>query len=90
MFISLVLVSIAIDDQKERQGIFMPGSRISVQRPDALKKADAALVCLMAVNSENEAKVSDRLRKVLDRPLHIVSVFALADIWRELDRLEAL
>jgi hypothetical protein len=42
------------------------------------------------VNHENEAKVSGRLRESLTRPLHIISIFAPSDIWRELDRLESL
>jgi hypothetical protein len=44
----------------------------------------------LAVNQENEAKVSSRLREDIKRPLHIVSIFAPSDIWAELDRLETV
>jgi SAM-dependent methyltransferase len=84
------LIDFAIDDQKERQGLFMPGSRIVIRSPDELKKPSSPLVCLLAVNNENEAEVSAKLKDMLERPLTIVSIFAPADIWRELDRLEAL
>jgi SAM-dependent methyltransferase len=82
------LIQISIDDQKERQGMFLPGTRIPIASPDELGKSSASLVCLLAVNQENEAIVSDRLRGNLRRPLQIVSIFAPSDIWRELDRLE--
>lgn len=83
-------IDFAIDDQKERQGLFMPGSRIAVRSPDDLKTSSSPLVCLLAVNNENEAKVSAKLTNMVDRPLTIVSIFAPADIWQELARLEAL
>lgn len=84
------LIEFAIDDQKERQGLFMPGSRIAIRSPDELKQSSSPVVCLLAVNNENEAKVSAKLKDTLKRPLTIVSIFAPADIWRELDRLESL
>jgi SAM-dependent methyltransferase len=83
-------IDLAVDDQKERQGMFMPGSRIAIDAPQALMNGVSPLVCLLAVNHENEMKVSDRLRNMIDRPCHFVSVFAPADIWRELERLETL
>jgi SAM-dependent methyltransferase len=84
------LIDFAVDDQKERQGLFMPGSRIAVRPPDDLKGWSSPLVCLLAVNNENEAKVSAQLTNMLNRPLSIISIFAPADIWKELARLEAL
>lgn len=82
------LVQLSIDDQKERQGMFLPGTRIPIASPDELNRGSAPLVCLLAVNQENEAVVSNRLRENLKRPLHIASIFAPSDIWGELDRLE--
>ena len=85
------LIDFSIDDQKERQGLFMPGSRIEIRSPNELKQSSAPVVCLLAVNNENEANVSAKLKDMqLKRPLTISSIFAPADIWRELDRLEAL
>jgi SAM-dependent methyltransferase len=57
------LIQLSIDDQKERQGMFLPGTRIPIASPDELGKSSAPLICLLAVNQENEAIVSDRLRE---------------------------
>jgi SAM-dependent methyltransferase len=84
------LIQLSVDDQQERQGMFLPGTRIPIQSPDELNGNSAPLICLLAVNQENEAKVSGRLRENLGRPLHIASIFAPSDIWSELDRLEAV
>jgi hypothetical protein len=84
------LIDVAIDDQRERQGLFMPGSRIAVRPPDALKDFSGQQVCLLAVNNENEARVSARLRDALKRRVEIFSIFSPADIWGELSRLETL
>jgi SAM-dependent methyltransferase len=84
------LIQLSVDDQKERQGMFLPGTRIPIGSPEQLGASSAPLICLLAVNQENEAAVSDRLRESLKRPLHIVSIFAPSDIWSELDRLETV
>jgi SAM-dependent methyltransferase len=82
------LIELSVDDQKERQGLFLPGTRIPIRSPEELLDQPETLVCLLAVNQENEIKVSNRLREALKRPLHIVSIFAPSDIWRELDQFE--
>ena len=84
------LIELSIDDQKERQGMFLPGTRIPIRSPEDLHAKSAPLVCLLAVNHENEAKVSARLRANLTRPVHLVSIFAPSDIWGELQQLESL
>jgi len=83
-------VQLSVDDQKERQGLFLPGTRIPIGSPEELNSESTPLICLLAVNQENEAKVSQRLRENLKRPLHIASIFAPSDIWSELDRLETV
>lgn len=82
------VIEVSVDDQVERQGLFMPGSRIPIASPATLK-GSALLICLLAVNNENEEKVSKKLCELVDRPT-ILSVFAPADIWHELKRLEAM
>lgn len=83
------LIELSVDDQRERQGLFLPGTRIPIRVPEELNTPTGPLICLLAVNQENEAAVSQRLRENLKRPLHVVSIFAPSDIWSELDRLEA-
>ena len=68
--------------------MFLPGTGIPIRSPENLTARSAPLVCLLAVNQENEDKVSNRLRENLKRPLQIVSIFAPSDIWSELDRLD--
>jgi SAM-dependent methyltransferase len=84
------LIQLSVDDQRERQGMFLPGTRIPIASPEELNGSSAPLICLLAVNQENEAIVSDRLRAKLNRPLHIALIFAPSDIWSELDRLETV
>lgn len=85
------LIDTSVDDQVERQGLFMPGSRIPIGPPQTLNGSTAPLVCLLAVNNENEAKVTERLREIVDgRQATIISVFAPADIWQGLSQIEAL
>lgn len=84
------LIQLSVDDQTERQGLFLPGTGIPIGSPERLRQGSTQLICLLAVNQENEAKVSSRLRENIKRPLHIVSIFAPSDIWSELDRLETV
>jgi SAM-dependent methyltransferase len=84
------LVDLAVDDQSERQGLFLAGTGIPIGAPEQLNAGSNPLVCLLAVNQENDAKVSQRLRQNLDRPLHVVAVLAPAEISGELDRLETI
>ncbi len=46
------------DDQKEKQGMLMPGSRIAIQSGDALSKNLGT--CFLSLNSENDAKVTSK------------------------------
>lgn len=56
------LVDFAIDDQKERQGLLMPGSRLRIRPPGEVSGEPIPTLVLLAVNRENEAKVEKRLR----------------------------
>lgn len=48
------LISFVVDDQIEKQGKFLPGSRLSIKKPGYLYNSKT---CLLAVNAENEEKV---------------------------------
>jgi hypothetical protein len=48
-----------LDDQVEKQGKFMPGSRLPVLAGDALG-GEGIDLCLLAVNAENESAVIAR------------------------------
>ncbi len=56
------LIDFAVDDQPERQGLFMPGSRLAIRPTDTLVGDGAPFICLLAVNNENEDKVTEKIR----------------------------
>ena len=55
-----------VDDQKEKQGKFMPGSRLPILPPEALE-ARLIDLCLLAVNTENESKVISQHHQLGER-----------------------
>lgn len=79
-------IDFALDDDVSRQGLFMPGSKITIRSPKGL--GAEPLVCLLAVNQENEADVKSRLCDIMGPLVEFGSVCAPNDIWSELDRLE--
>ena len=78
----------AIDDQSERQGKFLPGSRLPIRSADALSGGEP-LIVVLAVNNENEARVEARIAELAGSPVLTVSACGPRDIWDELGRLEA-
>lgn len=82
------LIDVAVDDQVERHGLFLPGGGIPVVGLGEVPENAAGTVVLLAVNNENEHKVLPKIRQALPRSLAI-SICGPADIWAELARLEA-
>ncbi len=79
------LIDVAIDDQAERHGLFIPGCNIPIKGPDQL--SDGKTICLLAVNNENEKNVSRHFRP--NHPdVRVISVCGPADIWKGLAALE--
>jgi 2-polyprenyl-3-methyl-5-hydroxy-6-metoxy-1,4-benzoquinol methylase len=84
------LVDYAVDDQTERQGLFMPGTGIEVRPSTAIAQESRPFLCLLAVNNEHEAKVSARVRELARAPAHIFTALSPADIQAELDRVSVM
>src|SRR5205823_3573717 len=63
----------AMDDQPEKQGKYMPGSRSPVLSSDALLERSINL-CLLAVNAENEEKVVGKHQAYLEKGGQFASV----------------
>lgn len=84
------VIHLALDDQKERQGHFVPGARLPVQSPESLDLAAERLVCLLAVNNESEAKVKERLESVFGLGVATASLCSPRDILADLADLEAV
>ncbi len=55
------LLTCVVDDQPEKQGLYMPGSRLQIVAGDAIHAHVGG--CFLSVNHENESKVMDRHAK---------------------------
>jgi SAM-dependent methyltransferase len=66
-------VEFVVDDQAEKQGKYMPGSRLPILPSDALRERSINL-CLLAVNAENEEKVIGKHKAYLERGGQFASV----------------
>ncbi len=71
-------IDLIVDDQLEKQGRFLPGSRIPILAGDALPKQDLG-VCVLSVNAENEEKVLDRRKDDLEGSGAVVSMHPPSD-----------
>jgi SAM-dependent methyltransferase len=80
----------SIDDQRERHGKFLPGTRLEIRPSSSLDDGVGPLIVLLAVNNENEARVRANIAERTTRSVHAISVCGPADIWSELERLEAV
>jgi SAM-dependent methyltransferase len=77
----------ALDDQPERQGRFVPGARLPIYASEKLAQETRHVVCVLAVNHENEAKVMARAGALPPGGVTFVSACVPSDIWTELERL---
>ncbi len=75
------------DDQREKQGKFLPGSRIPIVTGDMLGQKVVDL-CLLAVNAENEAKVMANHEQFIRNGGRFFSILPPSDLlppfWKEL------
>lgn len=81
-------IDCAVDDQKEKQGYYMPGCCLRIKSFDEIINTSKKAVFLLAVNHENEEKVSKKIEKMYGENAKIISLFAPNDIFNELDRIE--
>jgi SAM-dependent methyltransferase len=82
------LIDYAVDDQPERQTMFVPGARLPIHSASVLAEGKRPLVVLLAVNNENEAKVSDKVRAFVRRPTAFLTLCSPADIGAKLAAFE--
>ena len=81
-------IDFAVDDQPERQGKFMPGSRLPIRPSSVLTETHQPLVVLLAVNNENDEKVAGKVRSMAERPVSILTLCSPADIGAALDTFQ--
>jgi SAM-dependent methyltransferase len=80
-------VEYAVDDQPERQGRFIPGARLTIYPSTKLAQEERRVVCVLAVNHENEAKVVARASALVPAGSTFVSACVPSDIWAEIERV---
>ena len=83
------LVDYAIDDQPERQGMYMPGSRLGIYAPIKTQGLKGPIICQLAVNMENELTVKQRLSDI-NANVVFVSVLSPSDICSEIEKIAGL
>ncbi len=79
-------IDYAIDDQPERQGKYMPGSKLRIAHPAETKNLAGPVICLLAVNKENEEAVQQRLLAV-NSDIIFVSPPCPSDIRMEIEKI---
>jgi 2-polyprenyl-3-methyl-5-hydroxy-6-metoxy-1,4-benzoquinol methylase len=82
-------VDYAIDDQAERQGLFMPGTGIAVCASTTLAEEERPVLCMLAVNTENDDAVTAKVLRLARHEAIVFSVLSPKDIAAELDRAAA-
>lgn len=83
------LIDFAVDDQPERQGKFMAGCRLEIRPTATLTQSEKPLVCLLAVNNENDDIVSRKVYDLSDRQAICVSLCSPTDVNAESAKLDA-
>ena len=83
------LLDYAIDDCPERQGMYMPGSKLPIHPPSKTQSLTGPIICLLAVNMENELAVKQRLSDINPNVV-FVSVLSPSDICSEIQKLACL
>lgn len=80
------LIDFAVDDQTERQGKLMPGSKLEIKSAEMLQKKGLKFLVILAVNQENEEKVINKCKlSCVDSKLTFLHVLGPNNIDRELD-----
>lgn len=81
-------IDAAIDDQKEKQGHYMPGCHLPILSIDEAGSGKGRKLFLLAVNHENEEAVSKKIQEFYDgENIEIISLFAPNDILEEVRKI---
>ena len=83
-------IDYALDDQEQRRGMYMAGGHIHIRNPESINESGSPLVCLLAVNQENDQSVKVRISSLARNRIHFVSMLSPADILNEVASLDEL
>lgn len=80
-------IEFIVDDQQEKQGLFVPGSNLPILSGDALEKYSIDL-CLLAVNTESEEKAISKHPEFIKKGGKFISVLPPSELlphfWKRL------
>lgn len=76
------LIDLIVDDQKEKQGLYLPGTGLQVRAGDVLDENPGD--CFLAVNAENEEKVISRHTDYVKKGGRFLSVNSPSPLLSEL------
>jgi len=68
------MIDCVVDDNPNKQGLFMPGSRLPICGSAVLNEID---ICLLALSPESQRRVEEKYRPYRDRGGSFMSIFAL-------------
>ncbi len=76
-----------VDDQKEKQGLICPGSRLE-NKPSSQLEEQHIDICLLGVNAENEEKVINKHKKFIQQGGEFYSILPPANnmvpVWEKI------
>jgi len=81
------LIDFAVDDQKKRQGQYLPTGKIPIHDSAVLAQHKKPLLCLLAVGEENDSAVKDKVNKIKQSQVEFLPLFSPANILEELLKL---
>jgi hypothetical protein len=85
----IAFIDSIVDDQVEKQGLYMPQTMQPVTSSDVLKGKENVLF-LLAVNNENETKVIDNIAGLNIANFETLSLHSPTNIKNELQRVSSL
>jgi hypothetical protein len=67
------------DDNKKKQKLFLPGSKIKIV-PSSYINHEKKLMILLSVNLTSEYKIIKKLKNISNNELHVKSIFPLSKV----------
>ncbi len=81
-------IDFAVDDQQQRQNKYMPASKLPIRAPQTISEISMPVICLLAVNQENENVVKAKVENLSLSRINFVSLCSPNNIWNELENLK--
>jgi 2-polyprenyl-3-methyl-5-hydroxy-6-metoxy-1,4-benzoquinol methylase len=81
------LIDFAVDDQKKRQGKYLPAGKIPIRDSAVLAQQKKPLLCLLAVGQENESVVKEKTDRIKKNQVKYLSLLSPTNILEEVLKL---